>query len=106
MTVAPVLGLHITVVHYIPAAANPFFMDSDIFLLLEDVDVKAITDGPAPLIVTPIAPALSAFFFTLSNPGIRCFLAGSTMMSFMEPPIKRTSFFINTAVNADAFERF
>lgn len=61
---APLLGLQMTVLHFIFADMNPFSMAVQIFLGLDDLEAKAITDGPAPLIVTPMAPALRAFFFT------------------------------------------
>src|SRR2546422_1560733 len=106
MTVAPLLGLQTTVVHSVLANANPLSIALQIFLGSVDFEVNAMIDGPAPLIVTPKAPDAIAFFFTLSKPGIRCFLAGSTIMSSMESPIRLTSFFINPTVMEDAFARF
>ena len=61
---APLLGPQITVLHFTFADMNPFSIAVQIFLGLDDLEVKAIIEGPAPLIVTPIAPALRAFFFT------------------------------------------
>ena len=56
--------------------------------------------------MTPRAPALIAFSFTLANPGIICCLAGSTITSLIEFPIISESFFINPATIAAAFDKF
>jgi hypothetical protein len=62
ITAAPLLGLHITISHFLFAVAKPFAIDEEIFLRLDDLLANAITEGPAPLMVTPRAPALRAFF--------------------------------------------
>src|SRR4030066_6322 len=77
-----------------------------ILISFDDFFAKAITEGPAPLIVTPKAPAVKAFFFTWLNPGIICNLAGSKITSFIEFPIISGSFFTNPATIAAALERF
>src|SRR3972149_1929758 len=87
------------------AVAKPFAIDEEIFLRLDDLLANAITDGPAPLMVTPRAPALRAFFFTLLNPGIICCLAGSTITSIIDFPIRIESFFINPTTIAAAFAK-
>ena len=88
------------------AVANPFDIAKPIFFKLEDFFANAITDGPAPLIVTPNAPAFRAFSLTLGNPGIKCCLAGSTITSLIEFPINSESLFINPATIPDAFDKF
>ena len=60
---APLLGLHIIVSDFLFDEAKPLVIDAEIFLRLEELVANAITEGPAPLIVTPKAPALRAFFF-------------------------------------------
>ena len=62
--VAPLLGLQITVLDFIFTDIKPFSIALQIFLGLDDREVKAIIYGPAPLIVTPKAPAWIAFSFT------------------------------------------
>ena len=62
MFIAPLLGLQITVCDSIFADENPLDIALLIFSISDLFDANAITDGPAPLIVTPIAPALRAFF--------------------------------------------
>jgi len=81
-------------------------MDFPIFFRFCDFLQKAITDGPAPLIVTPKAPALSALFFTFEKPGIKCFLAGSTITSWIDLPIRSESLSKNPETILAAFERF
>ena len=56
--------------------------------------------------VTPNAPALSALFFTFEKPGIKCFLAGSTITSWTDLPIRSESFSKNPETMLAAFERF
>ena len=104
MTVAPFDGLQITVWHSVFAEANPFSIALQIFFELDFDVAKAMTAGPAPLIVTPSAPACRAFFFTFANPGIKCCLAGSTISSLMEFPINTESFFKIPTTIAAALE--
>jgi hypothetical protein len=47
-------------------SANAFSIDLPIFRASLDEFVKAIIDGPAPLIVTASAPECNAFDFILS----------------------------------------
>ena len=56
--------------------------------------------------MTPNAPAFNAFSLTFENPGIMCFLAGSTITSFIDFPIKSGSLFKNPATIAVAFDKF
>ena len=100
------LGLQIKTSDFFFAALNPLFIALEIFFESCFLSVNAITDGPAPLIVTPYAPAAIAFFFTLSNPGIMCFLAGSTITSCTDLPINSEFFSEKPATIADAFEIF
>ena len=102
----PLLGLQITISQSTFADLNPFFIASPIFFKFCFLVPNAITDGPAPLIVTPNAPNLNAFFFTTSNPGIICFLAGSTITSLTDFPIRVESLFKNPATIFAALERF
>jgi len=47
------------------------------------------------------AVGMNSFFFTRENPGMRCCLAGSTISSLMDRPIKAASFFkIPTTIDA------
>ena len=76
-----------------------------ILVKFDFVVAKEMTEGPAPEIVTPNAPAFKAFFLTELNPGIRCALEGSTMISFMELPISSESFLIKPVTIAAAFDK-
>ena len=76
---APVLGLHTRVVHLVLTERNPFSMALQISSRLPSSDENAMTDGPAPLMVNPFAPAAMTAFFIRSKPGIENFLAGSTI---------------------------
>ena len=60
---APVLGLHTRVVHLVLTERNPFSMALQISSRLPSSDENAITDGPAPLMVNPFAPAAMTAFF-------------------------------------------
>ena len=84
------------------ADANPFSIPTQIFLRFDDLIANAITDGPAPLIVAPNAPADNAFFLILEKPGIICFLAGSTISSMTASPILLESLVKNPKIIAAA----
>ena len=79
--IGPLLGLQITMSQSVFADLNPFFIASPIFFLFTPSETNAITDGPAPLIVQASCSSFQCIFFTLSNPGIIFFLAGSTITS-------------------------
>ena len=104
--IGPLLGLQTKTLDSFFASLNPRFIALEIFFESCFLSVNAITDGPAPLIVTPYAPAANAFFFTLSNPGIICFLAGSTITSSTDHPISSEFLFEKPATIPDAFEIF
>ena len=89
---APVLGLHTRVVHLVLTERNPFSMALQISSRLPSSDENAMTDGPAPLMVNPFAPAAMTAFFIRSKPGIENFLAGSTITSLTASPITCESF--------------
>ena len=99
------LGLHTIVLQFILADLNPATIASQIFLEFEVLEANAITEGPAPLNVTPSAPALMEFYFTLAKPGMRCCLAGSTIMSLTDLPINFVSLLIKPATMVAAFDR-
>ena len=84
---APVLGLHTRVVHLVLTERNPFSMALQISSRLPSSDENAMTDGPAPLMVNPFAPAAMTAFFIRSKPGIENFLAGSTDYICLPPAV-------------------
>ena len=57
---APFVGLQTMVMHFVPAVAKPLAIAVLIFSRSADFFENATTDGPAPLMVTPVAPAFRA----------------------------------------------
>ena len=96
-TLAPPLGWHTKVLLFILDSLKPAAIESATWFPFLLVFKNEIIDGPAPLIVTARAPDFNALLLTASYPGIKCFLAGSTMTSSTPFAIICISFKINPA---------